>query len=274
MGEEVGARQPSSGGGQACGEDSRAPSGPVPCPAPSPWVTELCASGDAVPTCGEGPLPSRVDLVIVGAGMTGCALAYHLQELSKRQGTPCGGGPCAPRVLVCDARCVSGGASGRNGGILWPSAEEPFELRTAQKLRAFDDLLGGGGGVHWVDGAGLSLVEGRASGGEGESGGGEGEEEEEEEEECLLEGLEATDPCAVFGARPGAFEAGYLDRRVSSFWPAKVSWPWKTKKKRQYLECKFFLEFWRLVNHLQGRCRWSGGWLAPATLSPPSLRPG
>ena len=98
---------------------SRAPvTSPSRQPAPSPWLEELSAE-DAVPTA-PAP-PEECDVCIVGAGMTGCALAYHLKTLRSGSGTPL-------KVVVLDAREVSGGASGRNGGILWPCADEPFEV--------------------------------------------------------------------------------------------------------------------------------------------------
>ncbi|MES1184863.1 MAG: FAD-binding oxidoreductase [Myxococcales bacterium] len=51
------------------------------------------------------PLPSAVDVVVVGAGIMGLATAYHLAKDHP-----------ARRVLVLDAGYLCGGASGRNGG--------------------------------------------------------------------------------------------------------------------------------------------------------------
>mmetsp|Transcript_71581 Transcript_71581/g.144109 ORF Transcript_71581/g.144109 Transcript_71581/m.144109 type:complete len:238 (+) Transcript_71581:25-738(+) len=199
---------------------------PSPSPSPSPWLTELAGTGRA-PVL-DGALPPEVDIVIVGAGMTGCSLAYHLQDLCRDELQTRGPGPL--EVLVMDARGVSGGASGRNGGIMWPSGEEPFELRTSARLREFCESRGVDG--HWVGGGGVSLVDkvnlaGREEddkGSDGDGGDGDGGEEAEAETEAfLLDGLEALDPVAVLGARPGAFQAvAYKDSRVLSFWPAKV----------------------------------------------------
>jgi sarcosine oxidase, subunit beta len=51
------------------------------------------------------PLPDAADVVIVGAGIMGLAIAYHLaKEHAKR------------RIVVLDAGYLCGGASGRNGG--------------------------------------------------------------------------------------------------------------------------------------------------------------
>ena len=73
-------------------------------PSSSPWLSELSQS-DAVPNT-TLELPGQTHICIIGAGMTGASLAYHLSLLGK------------PSVVL-DARYVSGGASGRNGGILW-----------------------------------------------------------------------------------------------------------------------------------------------------------
>src|SRR5919202_3307162 len=48
--------------------------------------------------------PGRVDVAIVGAGVTGCACALELARAGLR-------------VRVHDAREIAGGASGRNGGF-------------------------------------------------------------------------------------------------------------------------------------------------------------
>jgi hypothetical protein len=50
-------------------------------------------------------LPSRVPVVVIGAGLSGAGAAYSIA--SRGMG-----------VLLLDARGVSGGASGRNGGFL------------------------------------------------------------------------------------------------------------------------------------------------------------
>src|SRR5919202_3289326 len=48
--------------------------------------------------------PGRVDVAIVGAGVTGCACALELAQAGLR-------------VRIHDAREIAGGASGRNGGF-------------------------------------------------------------------------------------------------------------------------------------------------------------
>src|SRR3954464_12083938 len=56
----------------------------------------------------------RVDVAIVGAGVTGCACALALAERGRR-------------VAVYDARSVAGGASGRNGGFALRGAAPAYD---------------------------------------------------------------------------------------------------------------------------------------------------
>ena len=58
----------------------------------------------------DGELPEQVDAVVIGGGMTGISAAFHLQCLQPQW-----------RVLLLEARTLAGGASGRNGGLLWPA---------------------------------------------------------------------------------------------------------------------------------------------------------
>jgi glycine/D-amino acid oxidase-like deaminating enzyme len=57
--------------------------------------------------------------------MTGASIAYWLSE---RHGLSC---------VLLDARCVAGGASGRNGGHLWPNLTSDFERETVADLMDF-----------------------------------------------------------------------------------------------------------------------------------------
>ncbi len=58
------------------------------------------------------------DVVIVGAGVTGCSAALHLAQAGKR-------------VRICDARRVAEGASGRNGGFALRGMPAPFDVTAA-----------------------------------------------------------------------------------------------------------------------------------------------
>ena len=65
------------------------------------------------------PRPSAVvddpDVVVVGAGVTGCAAALRLAQAGKR-------------VRLHDARAVAEGASGRNGGFALRGMPAPFDV--------------------------------------------------------------------------------------------------------------------------------------------------
>ena len=68
------------------------------------------------------PRPSAVvddpDVVVVGAGVTGCAAALRLAQAGKR-------------VRLHDARAVAEGASGRNGGFALRGMPAPFDVTAA-----------------------------------------------------------------------------------------------------------------------------------------------
>jgi gamma-glutamylputrescine oxidase len=63
----------------------------------------------------SAPLAGRAEVEIVGAGITGCACAHALASAGLR-------------VRVHDARQVSGGASGRNGGFALRGAAAPYDV--------------------------------------------------------------------------------------------------------------------------------------------------
>jgi glycine/D-amino acid oxidase-like deaminating enzyme len=106
------------------------------------WLAELDSFGGVIDT-----LPrEKVDIVIIGAGMSGVSIAYHLGLMGKS-------------CLVLEQRQISGGATGRNAGMLWPYENDEFELKTAQKMMAFvaqnmdvekEALVNAGGGVRLV----------------------------------------------------------------------------------------------------------------------------
>jgi glycine/D-amino acid oxidase-like deaminating enzyme len=57
-------------------------------------------------------LPSKADIVIVGAGYSGASIAYHLVQESERYGRP------IPSIVILEAREACSGATGRNGMFL------------------------------------------------------------------------------------------------------------------------------------------------------------
>ena len=80
----------------------------------------------------ETKLDGRVDVAIVGAGVTGCSAALRLAD----------GGL---RVRVHDARGIAEGASGRNGGFALRRRRRPL------RRRARDVRCGARGGLLALD---------------------------------------------------------------------------------------------------------------------------
>lgn len=72
-----------------------------------------------------GP-PPTADIVIIGSGISGVAIARTVLHELRRKGdlsSPAGG---SPRVVVLEARQLCSGATGRNGGHIKPSSHEVF----------------------------------------------------------------------------------------------------------------------------------------------------
>jgi hypothetical protein len=69
--------------------------------------------------------PPVADIVVIGAGMTGVSVAYWLKRLYGRE------------CVLLDARSVPGGATGRNGGHLWPRPVSDFEAGVSSDLLQF-----------------------------------------------------------------------------------------------------------------------------------------
>ena len=82
------------------------------------WWLDHLDSGDPAAV---GALPSHADVVVIGAGFTGCVVAYHL------------GLAGAGTVVVLDSRGLGAGATGRNGGQLWANL-----CKGSHPLSAFD----------------------------------------------------------------------------------------------------------------------------------------
>ncbi|KAI8923238.1 FAD dependent oxidoreductase [Entophlyctis helioformis] len=129
-------------------------------------------------TVAASALPRTAHTVVIGAGITGASLAYHL---SRQPAAPSSTTSTPPTILVVDARDVGGGATGRNGGLLWPGLTDSWSTLVSKHgaaavrgMEAFDHAtcaavveyarrhLGDGQAaqvVQALQGGGLHLVE-------------------------------------------------------------------------------------------------------------------
>jgi len=93
------------------------PSLPVPNPTTAYWQ-ENPPFPDVVDIRSE-KLPENADVVIIGSGITGAAIARTILHEDRRAGK-------TRRVVVCEARTLCSGATGRNGGHIKASPHEMF----------------------------------------------------------------------------------------------------------------------------------------------------
>jgi glycine/D-amino acid oxidase-like deaminating enzyme len=94
--------------------------GPDAAPTRSWWLANMSSEPEYL----LSP-PPFADIVVIGAGMTGVSVAYWLKRLYGRS------------CLLLDARGVAGGATGRNGGHLWPRPGSDFEAEVTHELLQF-----------------------------------------------------------------------------------------------------------------------------------------
>lgn len=93
------------------------------------WSRDLTESTTAVIRTIK---PCRLELkkvydhVIIGGGLTGVSFAYHLSKRGESS-------------LLLEAQHLGSGASGRNGGIMWPNPQDPFEVAVATEI---NDIFG------------------------------------------------------------------------------------------------------------------------------------
>ncbi|KAK7457488.1 hypothetical protein CaCOL14_001490 [Colletotrichum acutatum] len=71
-------------------------------------------------------LPAEADVVIIGSGITGAAVARSLYTAARDASDGEEGGKKGPRVVVLEARSLCAGATGRNGGHVKASPHELF----------------------------------------------------------------------------------------------------------------------------------------------------
>ncbi|KAI9094679.1 FAD dependent oxidoreductase [Phlyctochytrium arcticum] len=99
-------------------------------PLPSYWLKDISFP----------PPPDRLpkavyDVVVVGAGISGASVAWHMRHLNP-----------ASRVALIDARGIASGATGRNGGLIvpglnykWTALTERLGIAKAKQLLRFEN---------------------------------------------------------------------------------------------------------------------------------------
>ena len=87
-------------------------------PTPSWWLEHMPSRAP------NTAVPPHAEVLVIGAGLTGCSVAWWLSRAGRR-------------CTLLDARGVAGGATGRNGGHLRPDPARSFEVETTRELLDF-----------------------------------------------------------------------------------------------------------------------------------------
>lgn len=85
------------------------------------WMDELCV--EEARLAAWDSREDAVDVVVVGAGIAGVSVGFHLWKLGF-------GG----KALIVDGRGIARGATGTNGGHLWPRGYNLFEQHCAHEV--------------------------------------------------------------------------------------------------------------------------------------------
>ncbi|VDB83246.1 unnamed protein product [Peniophora sp. CBMAI 1063] len=118
---------------------------PVSGPTKSFWTHGRADANPLAAEGSEGPLTAEADVCIIGSGIAGTSVAYHLSNLVKtataRVGADSIGTPVS--AVILEARDFCSGATGRNGGHLTPYSFFHFHKNTElwgkdEAIRAVD----------------------------------------------------------------------------------------------------------------------------------------
>ncbi|PVH75269.1 FAD dependent oxidoreductase [Cadophora sp. DSE1049] len=90
------------------------------------WMKNFKIPGEAEAQAAD--LPSEVDVVIIGSGITGAAVAYRLAQQQSHL-----------RVAMVEARGICSGATGRNGGHI--ARAEAFDIRHVADKFGVEDAI-------------------------------------------------------------------------------------------------------------------------------------
>ncbi|KAI1424965.1 FAD dependent oxidoreductase [Xylaria sp. FL1777] len=107
---------------------------PVPNPTTPYWRTDLHPLDSYRSTV---DLPLSSDVVIIGAGISGVSVAYHLSQneaTAEKLGT-------TPSILLLEARQVCSGATGRNGGHVKAKTASLLKLLEQGRPEVAEDLI-------------------------------------------------------------------------------------------------------------------------------------
>ncbi|RWA14901.1 hypothetical protein EKO27_g143 [Xylaria grammica] len=107
---------------------------PVPNPTTPYWRTELHPLDSHRSTA---ELPPKIDVVIIGAGISGVSVAYHLSQTDASADKPA----ASPSILLLEARRVCSGATGRNGGHVKAKAGTILKLLERGQTEVAEGLV-------------------------------------------------------------------------------------------------------------------------------------
>ncbi|EUC56328.1 FAD-dependent oxidoreductase [Rhizoctonia solani AG-3 Rhs1AP] len=107
------------------------PSLPVPGPTKSFWLNSDPSANPLAQVGSASPLPHEASVVIIGSGITGCSVAFHLARLFRDQEHRAGPADDQLKLVLLEARDFCGYVipPGRNGGHLTAFTTSGFRDR-------------------------------------------------------------------------------------------------------------------------------------------------